>query len=194
MSNAGRVIELVNLNAVGQRPMRVRVEPALPFSAQGFAAATSTAALEEGSARERQRLLATGQPPDGQRWEQEINKNTARLSACLCVALAIFAVTSVGLAIAAYTRADQLINSVSLAIGPNPQGTARGAVVNVVDILNYSSAITANLAKLTGRTDAILSESRPVVTQALNTSASLLTRLDTFAAHPTLSIGGGGFG
>lgn len=184
--NDGRLVELVNLNPPGQRPVRVRVEQAVPFTTTGL-----SVAMEEGVPRERQRLL-TGAP--GDKWEQEVSRTTTRLSVCLVATLVLFVVAAIGIGIATYTRAEQLISTVTDAFGPSPRTTARDAVHDLLEILNHTSTVTGNLAKITEQSNDMLAESQPVVSQALNTSSSLLERLNNFAAHPSIQIGGGGIG
>jgi len=186
VTNDGRLVELVNLNPSGQRPVRVRVEHSVPFSTTA-----PSGVIEEGTFRERQRLL-TDTP--GGRWEQQVSRTTTRLSICLVCTLVLFVVAAIGIGIATYTRAEQLISTVTDAFGPAPKTTARDAVKNLLEILNHTSTVTGNLAKITGRSNDMLAESQPVVSQALNTSSTLLERLNSFAAHPSIQIGGGGIG
>lgn len=172
-ADTGHLVELTQMSGM-QRPVRVRLEPSLPFPV----AFTGGAALEKASNAERQGLL-NNQGKDDQQFQQNVNTTTSTLSLCLLSALCILMIAAVGLAIAAWTQADEAIKNI-----PSTQ-----AAIDILQILNNTARLTESLASLSARTDAILIESRPVVKQALNTSSNLLGHLDSFAAHPTVQIG-----
>lgn len=176
----GRSVELVDLNSSGQRPVRVRVEHTVPFST-GVPSGGERTGLLTGT---------DGVMDKG----QQVSNTTIRLSVCLVSTLVVFILAVIGTAIATYSTASSTISAVTEALGPSPKTTARQAVQNLIEILNHTSLLTGNLARLTDRSDEMLAESQPIVSHALNTSAALLKRLNSFAAHPSISIGGGGLG
>ena len=104
--------------------------------------------------------------------------------------LCLIVLSAVGIAVAAYVKANTMITELGSALGPDPLGLATGAVFDLRDILDNSNKMTAQLAAISQQANAILTDSRPLVGQALNTSSSILARLDDFSKHPTLSIGG----
>lgn len=173
-----RLVELVNLPRCG-RPLTIRVEPSLPFAHNAHLHAQNTTGKNE----EQGRLITRVE----ERVNETKNQGLSRLTLCLSVGLIFIVLAAIGLGIALYVRVEAIVADTTAAIAPHSDNLLH----QFLAIVNDTASITANLARTTKTTDGLVGQAQPLLERAVNTSSQLLTRLDSFSLHPSISISSG---
>lgn len=167
-------VELVH----GGRPLTVRVEQSLPFSHNG----QNRYWQPHHTGGDERRLMQREEHVEG---AEQVG--LSRLTLCLAVGLIAVILGTVGFGVALYLRMDAVVAETTAAVAPH----AATILHQFIGIVNDTHKITANLAGTTGTADSLIDQAQPLLKRALNTSSALLSRLDSFSLHPSISISGG---
>lgn len=170
-----RVVEMHSLgNGI---PLRIAVDPGLPFPASVRAAERES--LMTGTKENREARLAA---------EEVVARNAGCSTFCIGATMCLLVVIVVTISTVMYVRVEYLLE----------QGTQKvlpfldAGLDDVSTVLDNSAAISTNLAKITTHGDTLLSSSVPSMLAMLNTTKQMMARLEHFSAHqPSIQIGVG---
>lgn len=155
------------------RPVTIRIEPSVPF----FLGKQQQSTHEQGSDQEREGLV-----------QPVIADGSARLTGCVVASLCVMVIALVALSIAVYIKVDAVVTDTAEATQPY----LGQMVANLASILNSSASAAVDAAEIAKHSHALLAGAAPHISQMVNQSASLMTSIDSFSRHPTLSISGMG--
>lgn len=166
------------------RPVCVQISPSMPFPIAGGllgGGGGGGSRNEQGSSLERQGLLQV---------ETKSDVSVARMTMCVMVSLCVLLVGMIVMIITLWSRVDDALSVTQSTITPFISNMVSSTALT----LDNTRDLTTSLVKL-GRTAEILAQqAAPVLGHAINTTASLLDRADSFSANPVLSIASGRMG
>lgn len=173
-----RMIELHNLcNGV---PLRIAVEPNLPFNASNIAA--------HGTREERRGLMTGVATAEEQKAAEQVvarsaNCTTFCIAATMClVVLAVITMTTV-----LYVRVEYLIDQGSAKLMPFLDASLK----DVASVLDNGATMSRHVSSMTEQGENLLSTSVPRLIAMLNQTQRLMGKFEHFSSQPSINIGMG---
>jgi hypothetical protein len=172
-----RVVELQNLaNGI---PLRIAVEPSLPFAAPSQPA--------HDTREERQSLMTGTNPEQYEAIDRTVSRNANCTTFCIGATMCLVVLTVITMTIVMYVRVEYLINQGSAKIMPFLDASLK----DVASVLDNGAIMSRHVSSMTEQGDSLLANSVPRLISMLNQTQRLMGRFEHFSSQPSINIGMG---